>query len=181
MFQERNQLPEFKNTLSILLLHDRGSREWPMIQNPVHGPDWVSGGDYFIRNRRQPELYWHVHDAHIHTSSHQRTKFHIEKVKTRGEREPVVLIREDMVTIRAIPETVTSWAVANGSTYVSINSDNTQLSLVKNEVTWKFGELVNGKVGVRWENEGGAREDSTDAKAFLVQMTSGGGDEWELV
>lgn len=167
--------------LSSLLLHDRANRQWPIIANPVSGPDWVSGGDFFIRNRRQPDLYWNIHDIHICTSVQRRTKFRIQKVKVEGEREPVIIIREDMVTIQVIPESVTSGAVADGSIYVSTGNSNNRLALTHVETKWKFGELVNKKVGVRWEDEKKSPTESLAAKPYLMYMINGGGDEWELV
>lgn len=154
---------------------------WPNITNPVTGPDWVSGGDFFIRNRRQPNLYWNIHDTHIRTSVQRRTKFRIQKLKVKGEREPVIMIRKDTVTIQAIPETVTSAAVAAGSIYVSTEGPGGRLVLSPVETKWIFGELVNKNVGVRWEDEKNTLEESLATKPFLVQMLNGGGDEWELV
>lgn len=94
----------------------------------------------------------------------------------------MIMIREDTVTIQVIPETVTSEAVADGSTYVSIgNSNGHRLTLTRVETKWTFGELVNEKVGVRWEGERNSPEQPPAAQPFLVHMSNGGGDEWELV
>ncbi|KAF8243847.1 hypothetical protein K440DRAFT_663834 [Wilcoxina mikolae CBS 423.85] len=154
---------------------------WPMFPNPVTGPDWESGKTFFIRNRRQPNLYWYVHGTHIHTSTERRAKFRIEK-KTPGVREPQILIRDDKITIQVVAETVTSSAVKN-TTYVLSENSEGRLQIGTAIQEWSFGDLLNKHVGVRWESENGceeAEEVGETAKPYLVHMLNGGGDEWEL-
>jgi hypothetical protein len=159
-----------------MLLHDLGSRVWPVIPTQVIGPDWVSGGEFFIRNRRQPNIYWWVHNACVRPSEQRRTKFHIQR-SAASMRDPVIMIREDKVTVRAIPQTVTPAEVENYSMFISVGG-TTGNALQLNNVQWEwtFGLLLNKDVGVRWEN--GPLE---QANELLVHMPNGGGDEWELV
>lgn len=153
---------------------------WPVIPNPVSGPDWVSGGDFFIRNRRQPDLYWYLNDTYINTSTQRRTKFRIQRT-TPGKREPTIMIREDKVTIQVIPETITSGVAANNIIFIAVGGPRgNSLQLTNFQREWTFGSLVNKDIGVRWADERGQDQAET-AKSLLVYLPHGGGDEWELV
>lgn len=177
-FQERNDLPQFKKTLSSILLNDQGGRVWPIIPNAVSGPDWVSGGDFFIRNRRQPELYWYLHETNIHISKDRRTKFRIKRVGP-SEREPVIMIRNDKVTIQVIADTVTPGAVEKNLMFLCIGGPKgNSIRLTNSPVEWIFGSFVNKEVGVRWENA--TPEQPGAIWALAAHMPHGGGDEWEL-
>ncbi|KKO96954.1 hypothetical protein THAR02_10942 [Trichoderma harzianum] len=174
-----NLVSKFKDVVSFA---NANQAQWNSSSNSVTGPDWVGGGSYFIRNRRQPNLYWWVHDTHIHTSEQRRTKFRIQQVIHSDSGSgccPPVLIRKDKITVDVIPETVTSGAVAGGTQFVSIrNSNSNCLTLTNKPHDWTFEELINKQVGVRWGNE--IPEEKGQARPLLVFMPNGGGDEWEL-
>jgi hypothetical protein len=174
----RNSLPQFKNTLSSLLLPDLEGRGWPTIPNPIGGADWVSGGEFFIRNRSQPSLYWNVHDTHIHMSEQRRSKFIVRTTAT-NLRKPAILITTDEITIQVIPETVSPALADINRVYVSIgggSSPGNRLQLSQNPREWTFGALLNKEVGVKWESDQAATTASV-----LVHLPVRGGDEWELV
>ncbi|KAK0716499.1 hypothetical protein B0T21DRAFT_454298 [Apiosordaria backusii] len=175
---------EHKNLCSIYLLpnaDDIGGP--PIIPNPVTGPDWLSDNTFFIRNRRQPNLYWFVHDTHIHTSEQRRTKFRIKQEISTGKSRQSVLIRKDKVTVAAVAETVGSAAVlGNGTKYVSIRKlkgKSNCLVLANTPHPWVFQDFIDGQVGVRWGTEIEEEKDQ-GAKPLVVFMPDGGGDEWEL-
>ncbi|KAA8915047.1 hypothetical protein FN846DRAFT_770585 [Sphaerosporella brunnea] len=173
-FQNRNELPQFKNVFSAILLNDLGGRDWPVIPNPIAGPDWVSGGEFFIRNRRQPSIYWCVYadDAHLYASDTRRTKFIVQTTAS-NLRNPAVMVRDDKVTIQTIPETIGNVACDCVSAYVAIGDPKgNSLTLSNVAYEWKFGGLLNKNVGVKWESDDTAR---------LMHMPLRGGDEWELV
>lgn len=180
--QTQNQLPGFRDRFSMLLLPGFDSDGiWPIIANPVTGPDWVSGGSFFIRNRRQNDLYWYVHDDHIHTSNSHRSKFRITKTAPGNiDTDPLVLIRDDDVTVQAVKETLSSCITATSSEYVSIDGDtHRHLVIGATAGGWRFGAFLNKEIGVRWEvyDEHGPN----CHQGFLAHMEDGGGDEWELV
>ena len=79
----------------------------PTLTNIVTGSDWNSGSTFYIRNRRQPDLYWWAHGTHLHASPEQRTKFRIEAVgRPTGVSESEIIIRSDTVIIEVIPQQV---------------------------------------------------------------------------
>ncbi|KAF8538733.1 hypothetical protein BDD12DRAFT_805899 [Trichophaea hybrida] len=173
-----------------------------IIPNPVIGPDWVSGNEFFIRNRRQPNLYWYVHNDHrIHISEYRRTKFIIRGTEFGDEKK--VFIRSDPITIEPVSfaEKVFPWKpfvlgdLASRSatpgnatpTTEGESSDegrmfvtkelNSQLGISLSKEVWKFGDLFSN-FGVVWEGEGDISE---KPKFSLAVYTESGGDEWELV
>jgi len=180
-FQAKNDLPRFKNNLSTVLLSNAdGGTIWPLIPNPVQGPDWISGGEFFIRNRRQPNLFWYIWDNHILTSESRRTKFSVKISGTSDtEPDPMVMIRADKVSVRAILDTVSTDALTpHNAIYVSIaKSGRSYLEMSVEYKEWGFGELVNKAIGVRWDHVKGF---PTCEAPLLTYMPSGGGDEWEL-
>ncbi|KAL7270026.1 hypothetical protein RUND412_007279 [Rhizina undulata] len=180
--QTQGRLPaQFKESLSSVVVSNMDAFNWATIQNSITGPDWVSGGHFFIRNRRQPNIYWWVHDTHIHASEQQRSKFRVTALKIQDVRSPVILVRQDTITVEVIPETVTSDAVANGATYVAVQgsrSGRLEVTGVKSE--WSFESLLCKDVGVRWEKEQCFVKSSLAAAPWLIHMPNGGGDEWEL-
>ncbi|KAI5842236.1 hypothetical protein BZA05DRAFT_412418 [Tricharina praecox] len=183
-FQMRNDLPQFKNTfMTQLLPNGDGNSTWPIIQNPELGPDWISGGEYFIRNRRQPNLYWYVWANQIRTSVSRRTKFCITRTGTfsDADRAPVVLVRLDKVSVRAVAETLTPGAInPDNRKYVSVSERPTNhLEMSAKDTHWEFGTLVNKVVGVMWDTCSDATWESE--VPLVTYMPGGGGDEWELV
>ena len=180
-FQIQNDLPRFKNNLgTILLPHANDKGNLPIIPNPVQGPDWISGGEFFIRNRRQPNIFWYIWDNHILTSESRRTKFSVKISGTSDtEPDPMVMIRADKVSVRAILDTVSTDALTpHNAIYVSIaKSGRSYLEMSVEYKEWGFGELVNKAIGVRWDHVKGF---PTCEAPILTYMPSGGGDEWEL-
>jgi hypothetical protein len=177
--QVRNDLSAFRDKFSILLLNDWDGRNWAMVPQSSIGTgcttDWISGNEFFIRNKRQPNLYWWVYNDHIHTSDTRRTKFRITKT-TAGFKDPVIMIRDDDVTVEVVAETV-SGAGSRFTQYVSIEGAGVggHLQLSGDKMKWKFGALLRGEVGERWD----VIKDVDNG--LLVHMIEGGGDEWELV
>jgi hypothetical protein len=77
-----------------------------MIPNPVIGPDWISGGRFFIRNRREPSLYWCVRDSTVYASTHERSKFKITVRKGAHTVQPLVMVRDDEIFIEVLKDTI---------------------------------------------------------------------------
>ena len=156
----------------------------PISTNTVTGPDWNSGGTFYIRNRRQPDLYWWVHERHLHASPHQRTKFRISAVSraaNSAQSTPAteVMIRDDTVTVEVMQprqgaSTQSQFLRHTRSPYVKI-----ELTESASNAQWRFGTLVNRDVGVLWEVEQG--DTTNQLRPFLAVMDEDGGDEWELV
>ncbi|KAF8253335.1 hypothetical protein K440DRAFT_657311 [Wilcoxina mikolae CBS 423.85] len=186
---------------SIYLTHETGV-DSAVVPNPIIGPDWVSGNEFFIRNRRQPDLYWYVHNDHrIHISEYRRTKFLIRGTEFGDEKK--VFIRSDPITIEPVSfaEKVFPWkpfvlgdlasrsATPGNATPAAEgeSSDegrmfvtkelNSQLGISPSKEVWKFGDLFSN-FGVVWEGEGDISE---KPKFSLAVYTESGGDEWELV
>ncbi|KAK4169611.1 hypothetical protein QBC43DRAFT_351663 [Cladorrhinum sp. PSN259] len=176
----------FKQIVSSSLVNDGkdGGRGFPMVPNPVTGPDWLSGNCFFIRNRRQPSLYWTVHDDHIHAMKNERTKFRISLASSSSGAKRV-MTRKDQVTVRVIAETTTSEFVRReGEHYVGINSG--RLTLSKSKFDWNFENLVCSGIGVRWEPEPQVGDDASDNDSEsgenepILWSMEDGADEWEL-
>lgn len=152
---------------------------WATIPRLISGPDWLSGGTYFIRNRRQPSTYWWVSQGYIRPSEQRRTKFKIKLETESKESQPIVLTRKDKIVVTVVRETTVSPEVRAGSTCVSVCRGNRlTLSTRGESYQWTFGDLVSGKVGVEWPDEYPG-EDSW-LGTFLALMLNGGGEEWEL-
>ncbi|KAK4443181.1 hypothetical protein QBC34DRAFT_478348 [Podospora aff. communis PSN243] len=175
---------DFRTTLSTVLINDGqvGGRTFDLIENAVTGPDWVSGGTFFVRNRRQRELYWCVHGGYVHTSEEKRTKFRVELEETpEGQEGKMVLVRGDRVVVSVVQE---AYSVELGDRkYLGVEDFDggqvSRLALVSTPHVWTFGDLVLKKVGVRWED---VRDGSgnVESRPTLVPMSEGGEDEWEL-
>ena len=135
--------------------------DWPVLANPTIGPDWVSGKTFYIRNRRQPNLYWYYQYQGIVISTDRRTKFRIKDEDYDDER---VLIRKDKVTI----EPVGSLGIPIGM-YVIKNGDGENLRVGPTREVWTFSDLFDS-VGVTWSISG------TQFATSLPDL----GDEWEL-
>jgi hypothetical protein len=176
MLMDNNLLPAtWKGRWSYCRL--TGNSYVPMFPT-ISGPDWLSGGTYFIRNRRQPKIYWWAHDTHIHTSEQRRTKFLVRRETETGI--PAVLNRPDKITVHVVAETVNSAAASKGTLFVAIRApDSNCLHLKNTPHVWTFGNFINRDVGVRWGKEIKSEENEPE-KSLLVYMTGGGGDEWEL-
>ncbi|PUU78691.1 hypothetical protein B9Z19DRAFT_1083368 [Tuber borchii] len=167
LIQRENVLPEFNyKFMSVVLSDATDHRNWPILANPTIGPDWVSGKTFYIRNRRQPSLYWYFEDCLIAISTRRRTKFRIKDRRYDDER---VLIRKDEVTI----EPCGSLGTTIGK-YVIKNGDGEMLSVGSTRQVWDFSDLFDS-VGVTWV-DGTDFSPETQFATSLPKL----GDEWEL-
>jgi len=165
--QRENALPEFNyKFMSVILADAAAGRDWPVLANPTIGPDWVSGDTFYIRNRRQPQLYWYYDDYLIVISTTRRTKF---RIKDEAYDEERVLIRKDKVTI----EPVGPLGTPIGK-YVTKNADGEKLTVSSTRQVWDFSDLFDG-VGVTWNAESGFAS-GTQFATSVPDL----GDEWEL-
>ena len=128
-----NALPIHYKFMYASLIHGLTGRDWPVFANPTIGPDWVSGKTFYIRNRRQPNLYWYYQYQGIVISTDRRTKFRVKDEDYDDER---VLIRKDKVTI----EPVGSLGTPIGM-YVTKNGDGEALSVGSTRHVWTFSDL----------------------------------------
>ena len=147
--------------MSTFLAVTSAARDWPVLANPTIGPDWVSGKTFYIRNRRQPNLYWYYQYQGIVISTDRRTKFRVKDEDYDDER---VLIRKDKVTI----EPVGSLGTPIGM-YVTKNGDGEELSVGSTRHVWTFSDLFYS-IGVSWHGDG---------NQFAISLPDLG-DEWEL-
>ncbi|KAL7276573.1 hypothetical protein RUND412_000415 [Rhizina undulata] len=159
-------LSQFKPTVMVMLMNDWGGRDWPVIP-AVSGPDYVHNGTFFIRNKRQPNLYWYSFEGSIRVSDRQKTKFRIGS-STIEQSLQKIMIRDEEVEIRTLdnrsnPSYVTRGS--NGSSVLQVCSDTSE--------RWPFRNFQ-GRFGTTWEDRGhGVQE--------FVRYTEGeDGDEWEL-
>lgn len=165
--QRENALPEFNyKFMSVILADAAAGRDWPILANPTLGPDWVNGKTFYIRNHRQPNLYWYYSAPRIVISTSRRTKFLIKDSTYDEER---VLIRKDKVTIEPVGSLGTSIGV-----YVAKNGDGNPLTVSSTEQVWDFADLFDS-VGVTWDDESGFAS-GTQFATSLPDL----GDEWEL-
>ncbi|KZT33516.1 hypothetical protein SISSUDRAFT_1066095 [Sistotremastrum suecicum HHB10207 ss-3] len=120
------------------------SRPWHFIQ-PVDGPDWTNGSTFFIRNKRQPSLYWSVsevtQDAAIVISDTQKSKFRISGVDLDPKDREKVLIRSDRVTISPARSEKGLKALFIGPS--ECETDVVVLTGEKSE--WRFGDLFGAR------------------------------------
>ncbi|KAF8971237.1 hypothetical protein BDZ97DRAFT_1914236 [Flammula alnicola] len=162
-------------------LTHRGSEavvvKYPIIPDPVFGTDWLNGNTFFIRNLRQPELYWFVLDDVIRVGKDHRSKFCVRGTAFNAD-DKKVLIRSDKITIEAVPETIirTSYIPRNAITPqrypISLVQEETpKLRIGDRPVQWLFGDLFL-HIGVSW--------DWRTQSQYATYMPNGGGDEWEL-
>ncbi|KAK4213720.1 hypothetical protein QBC37DRAFT_400244 [Rhypophila decipiens] len=162
---------------------------------PCHltpGPDWIDGGTYFIRNRRQPKIYWGVlprgptyRNRLICATYSNKTKFKIAldreelsqaMIETQGR---LILTNTDIVTVNVVWESAPdSVALPGDESYVGLLDTHPdfrsipKLGLVDRKCTWVFGDLLCNMVGEVYLPSVGA--------CGLGKMTQGGHDEWEL-
>ncbi|KAI5804297.1 hypothetical protein EDC01DRAFT_725800 [Geopyxis carbonaria] len=115
--QVYNYLPAFRDRFSVMLLSDwDGVRNWPVIapSSHVNNLEHAHGGEFFIRNVRQPEIYWYKHaDGDVVTSTTRRTKFRITKTGDDVEQrpKPLVLIKSDVVRLDALGDGAAAWMI----------------------------------------------------------------------
>ena len=178
---------DFRYNLSTTLLNDgqAGGRAFDLISNPAQGPDWISGGAFFLRSRRQPQLYWCVHQSYVHLSTDRRSKFRIDIIPGDGEEDPKgkkVFILSDRVMVTVVQETHSGYL--GDKKYVGVedfDSEKTsRLALVSRPHPFTFDELVRSLVGVRWEEQRDAGGNVVEQRPTLAPMSEGGAEEWEL-
>lgn len=145
------------------LLTDATGRDWETIA-AVDEPDWTHEGAYFIRNKRQPHLYWYHFEGAIHISDTQKTKFRIcGTAFEKGQR--VSFIRSDDVQIRPLS--------AGTAAYLTREHDSNKVRVSWDSRTWKFGDLLGG-FGTTWEKKG------ETVHELLTCASNEEGDNWEL-
>ncbi len=156
-----------------------GIRAWNIIPQVATGPDWFAGDTFFIRSRSQPTVYWVAHNTKIHTSDVRRTKFQIQLDTAKPPpSQTVVLVRDDRVTVTAVLETASHATQHSEVRYLSTESDSNLLALTKRGYSnWTFGDLINGRIGVKWIEDVGT---NGKERPRVSLMTNGGGEEWEL-
>ncbi|KAL7272927.1 hypothetical protein RUND412_004248 [Rhizina undulata] len=162
----KSLLPQFKPTVMAMLMNDWGGRDWPIIPAVV-GSDWIHNGTFFIRNKRQPNLYWHCFDGSIFVSDSRKTKFRIGSSNIEQSLRKV-MIRDDEVQIRTLdnrynPSFVTRGI--NGDSALQVCSDSSQ--------RWPFRNFLN-RFGTRWENIDNVNRER------VIYTEGEDGDEWEL-
>ncbi|KAI5837207.1 hypothetical protein DFP73DRAFT_487657 [Morchella snyderi] len=157
------------------LLHDGPGR----IYNPapvIPGRDWLNHGLYFIRNIRQPELYWTIDPTtrHVLISDKIKARFRISSQYARDDKKKRVLIRSDTVSL-SLPNEI----FAQGPTmHIRIASDGCGLVCVADSAgfTFRFGDFL-GNFGTRWVSNQGS---DVDIHEFVTWHMGGEQDDWEL-
>jgi hypothetical protein len=158
--------------MSMRLHADDGpGHEWA-VAPVVPGRDWVNGNTYFVRNIRQPNLYWYDGGSNGRlcvSDGGPRTKFRI--VGTNLGIDKRVLIRSDHVRLET-PQTL------NNPTKHLRNEGNNRLmcsSLGGRYWTFRFEDLL-GKFGTMWL-EGSA---TPWMQGHVTWSEGDDQDEWEL-
>lgn len=149
------------------------------------GPDWISGGAFFIRNRREPTLYWFVHkDNTIRASHEDRTKFRIASFNNQNVNEKNVLIRDDPIIINALRRPNVGQV---NTTITSSRCSRLKLGINNTGKHWKFEIFIN-TFGVQIGDEYDVYGEVTGKKGKYVtvmnedpQAEQDWEDEWELV
>lgn len=147
------------------LLTDATGRDWHTA--PIDtAPDWVNEGTYFIRNKRQPRLYWYHFEGAIHISDTQKTKFRVRGTAfEKGEKK--ILIRSDEVEFRPLDKSQLR------TPYLTKEHGSNMVRISWDARVWKFGDLVGG-FGTTWEKKGDTVHE------LLTCATDEEGDNWEL-
>lgn len=144
-------------------------REWP-VAPVIQGRDWVHGRTYFIRNIRQPNIYWFHNgnpEGHILALESQRTKFRVCGTEF-GSGEKKVLIRSDYIKISVARNDV-------GSPELYPRPQNNRLVCTVDSRNWKFKfQDLLGRFGTAWEMNGGGLVE------YVTWSEDGDQDEWEL-
>lgn len=150
------------------LLHDGLDRFWP-IAPVIPGRDWVNNGLYYIRNIRQPNIYWYVSgDGSIIASDAQKTQFRVRGTEF-GKDEPKILIREDYIQLAIPPQPGSSkWEYPRPSNNLLISATES--------TDWKF------KFRNLLENFGAIykRDEVVGVVELVTWNDEGGQDQWEL-
>jgi hypothetical protein len=161
-----------KGRIMPTLLHDGPSRIWDAAP-VIPGRDWVHNCSYFIRNIRQPELYWSLDPSSstILVSDKQKTKFRVSAVQFGRDDKNKVLIRSDIVRL-SLPNNP---AAVGATAHVRVATDSGVIcGADAGEFTFRFGDLL-GNFGSKW-----AAHPAGDAREFLTWSEQGEQDDWEL-
>lgn len=155
----------YRKHIMTLWVPDATSRDF--ITTPIDtAPDWVHEGTYFIRNKRQPKLYWYHFEGAVHISETQKTKFRVRGTAfAKGEKK--VLIRSDVVEFRPVDKGCSK------TPYLTQEHESTRIKVSWDKRVWKFGDLVGG-FGTTWEKAGDTVHE------LLTTATDDEGDNWEL-
>lgn len=162
----RSDLLKFRPTVMWQLLSNGESLSphYPPIIPPLDGPDWVNNGTYFIRNKRQPKLYWYHVGSYIRVSDTRKTKFRIRDVDLDGDDESV-LVRSDVVEISLLD---------NGTNEMFlVKSKSGRLMISLDPRQWGFHRFLDG-FGTMWKNEGDVEFE------YVIATDADEADEWEL-
>lgn len=154
-----------RRIMSVLLPYAGGGADWPVIPI-VEGPDWVSGKTYFIRNKRQPELYWYYSGGYIEVSRIQKSKFRIDEEGAIGGvegGEPIALIGSDIVEVSMAGQT------GKRSLYLGTEPGSNRL-VVGDGGLWSFSSFMDGRFGSVVQGD----------QEFVTWEEDGNGDEWEF-
>lgn len=155
-----------------LLLTDGGGRDWSVAPT-VEGPDWVHNGTYFIRNKRQPNLYWYHFNGEINVSERQKTKFRVVRTAFETDKQTVIIGSD---TVEIFP--IESGNAKSTIQYVSIGNNGSNKLLVSGvPKPWTFSDLRN-RFGTIWEQKG----DSSSIQELVTWSNpeNDDGDHWEL-
>ncbi|KAI5842138.1 hypothetical protein DFP73DRAFT_608415 [Morchella snyderi] len=147
------------------------------VAAPLAGREWVSGQAYYVRNIRQPEVYWYLPGAgrELVASRKRKTRFWVRAVGAGEGEGPLYLVRRDrvrMVTQGAGGEEVVLRRGAatgmGGETVCGVAAAGGA------GMEFAFGSLLGG-FGTGWANE------ESDVE-FVTWVQGGGlgGDDWEL-
>jgi hypothetical protein len=140
----------------------------------VDGPDWVNGGTFCIRHKREPNLYWAAtsygtqsDNPNLFVSMHSRSKFRVRGVDLGDDDKETVLIRNDAVVVTLVTAHPT-WS--QSKFYVARDPSNNQLILsTEIRTQWKFGDF--------FTKFGSANEGRSESNLVVNEDLA---DEWEF-
>lgn len=150
---------------------------WSIVA-PLAGREWVSGQAYYVRNIRQPEVYWHLPGAgrNVVASRKRKTRFWVRAVGAAVEGS-LYLVRSDrvrMVTQGAGGGKVVLRRMAAAGMGGHVVSGVAEAEVEGAGMEFAFGDLLGG-FGTEW-----ADEESDVEFVTWVQMGGLRGDDWEL-
>lgn len=208
-----SKVPTFNSVLSITLLPNRYTQQLLVVVVAVElgergcmltdtcsnsgvpitpfqpltvGPDWLSDGSFFVRNKRQHELYWAIamsENVYVNVSQTHRTKF---RITGRNLKPGDVMIPEDDVIITLAEKQCTSCGGTCGCSsgprtiYVSINNSLLTISN-SSPPPMRFGDFF-GVFGTVWDDTKISvfQNDPVGAAQYVTYGEVDLGDEWEL-
>lgn len=151
------------------------------VQVPAEaGRDWLSGRAYFIRNVRQPDIYWY-HPAggedRILASRWQKTKFFVRLAEADENEKGTVLIRSDRIRISTISPQAMGMLVRMGedNRMVMVKPSAVAVGVAGSDKDFRFKDLL-GTFGTEWECKNGVPyEYVTWGDPSVMHL-----DDWEL-